>query len=123
MNRSKIKYNLKKRSVRSIKKPNDPEKTLWLCLRNKKLNNMKFMKEHRIFFDDGNDNIFFIADFYCEGKKLIIKLDEKNKLNAQEEDEIHENTIKSLGYKIIKFNNEDIIDNIGKVIKKIKVNI
>lgn len=43
------------------------EEILWKHLRNKKLNGMKFRRQHPLDM--------FIADFYCHEKKLIIELD------------------------------------------------
>ena len=43
------------------------EKLLWTELRNRKLNGLKFRRQHPL------DK--FIVDFYCNEKKLVVELD------------------------------------------------
>ena len=45
----------------------EAEEILWKHLRNNKLNELKFRRQHPLDI--------FIADFYCHQKKLIIELD------------------------------------------------
>lgn len=45
----------------------EAEDILWKHLRNKKLNGLKFRRQHPLDI--------FIADFYCHEKKLVIELD------------------------------------------------
>ena len=119
MNISELKDNARKLSRELRKKSTEAEKTLWTYLRNRKLNNIKFLRQHRIFFDYENEKRFFIADFYCAGKKLIIEVDGEVHLNREDEDAIRENILKNLGYRVIRFNNKEVIDNVERVIKKI----
>ena len=121
MNISELKDNARKLSRELRKKSTEAEKTLWTYLRNRKLNNIKFLRQHRIFFDYENEKRFFIADFYCADKSLIIEVDGEVHLNREEEDAIRENILKNLGYRVIRFNNKEVIENIGGVINKIKV--
>ncbi len=123
MNFSEIKDNAKKLSRELRNKSTSAERILWTYLRNRKLDNLKFLRQHRIFFNFENEIRFFIADFYCASKKLIIEVDGDIHLNRQEEDLIREKIIKSLGYRIIRFNNKEIINNLEGVINKIKINI
>ena len=57
------------------------EKILWEYLRNRKLEGLKFRRQHPI------DK--FIADFYCHEKKLVVELDgavHDEKINAQNDE-------------------------------------
>lgn len=56
---------------------------------------------------------FFIADFYIPSKNLIIELDGEYHDDAkqQEKDIWRTNILKSLGYKVIRFKNKQIIES------------
>ncbi len=123
MNFSEIKNNAKNISRELRKNSTEAEKILWSYLRNRKLNKIKFLRQHRIFFKFFNQIRFFIADFYCADKKIIIEVDGEIHLNRSEEDKIRENILIDLGYKIIRFNNKEVLENIQGVIKKIKSTI
>ncbi|MBU1677761.1 MAG: endonuclease domain-containing protein, partial [Bacteroidetes bacterium] len=64
------------------------EKKLWHELRNRKLSGWKFLRQHPIFYDLNGKESFFIVDFYCHEKKLIIELDgEMHKRQLKEDAE------------------------------------
>jgi very-short-patch-repair endonuclease len=86
---------------------------LWENLRNRKLANTKFRRQHPIER--------FIVDFYCSEKKLVIELDGGIHDNPdQKEYDIGRSAeIEKYDIKIIRFKNEDIIDNLEKTLKKI----
>jgi len=91
------------------------EEILWFELRNNKLG-AKFKRQNSI----GG----YIADFYCQKYKLIIELDGKihDSNKAQEYDEIRDKFFTFLGYKVLRFKNEEVEDKnkIEEVLKKIK---
>ncbi len=87
------------------------EKLLWDCLRNKKLG-VKFRRQHIIDI--------YIPDFVALSIKLIVEVDGPIHLQRKKEDEERKNRLESLGYKIIRFKNEEIERDIGEVIVKIK---
>jgi len=67
-------------------------------------------------------NRFIIADFYSAEKKLILEIDwsihdipEVEKL-----DEIKENLLKNLEYKVLRIKNEEILKDIKWVLEKIR---
>ncbi len=78
----------------------DSEKIVWEMLRNRKFYNLKFRRQHAI----GR----YIADFYCDEKKLIIELDGKIHENQQEYDKIRDEIISSHTIHIIRIPNQDI---------------
>jgi very-short-patch-repair endonuclease len=55
-----IAHNLRQNST-------EAEQILWKQLRNRKIENMKFRRQHAI--------MHFVADFYCHEAKLIIEVD------------------------------------------------
>ena len=53
-----------------------PEKLLWNELRNRKFEGLKFLRQHPILYKADFKGInYFIADFYCHEKKIVIELD------------------------------------------------
>lgn len=87
------------------------EKILWERIRNKQLG-VKFRRQHTIET--------FVPDFVCLSLKLIIEVDGKIHLKKKNEDEERTKYLELLGYKVIRFNNEEVENNIEKVIERIK---
>jgi isoleucyl-tRNA synthetase len=106
-----LKENAKKRR----KNPTEAENFLWKNLQGKQLDNYKFRREHAI----GD----FIVDFVCLSKQLVIEVDGgyHNDENQQEFDEIRTEYINSKGFKVIRFTNEDVLNNIENTLETIKV--
>lgn len=86
------------------------EKTLWSRLRNDNLG-CGFRRQHSI----GR----FIADFYCAEKKLVIELDGHQHADNKEYDKERTELFESFGIKVIRFWNEEVDENIKKVVLKI----
>ncbi len=91
--------------------PTREEDALWQYLRNSKLG-FKFRRQHSI----GN----FIMDFYCPAKKLILEIDGGQHLDKKQYDKERSDYLESLGFKVIRFWNEEINKDINEVIEKIK---
>jgi len=88
------------------------EKILWRYIRNDALG-VRFRRQYGI----GN----YIADFYCPYLKLIIELDGSQHFTEEglEYDKIREDFMKNLGIKTLRFNNDDVINNIDGVLERI----
>ena len=56
-----------KTAKRLRKNMTEPEKILWNELKNRKLKRLKFRRQHPL--------LFYIADFYCHGQRLVIEID------------------------------------------------
>jgi len=91
----------------------ESEKLFWEQISNNKLG-VKFRRQHPLKW--------FIADFYCHQAKLIIELDGDVHLDKlqKEYDEGREAELKKLGLKVLRFTNEEIIDNIENVVEIVK---
>ena len=63
--------------------------------------------------------MFYIADFYCHEKKLVIELDGKIHDNQKEYDEYRTFLINQLGIRVHRIKNEELKD-IQAVTAKIK---
>ena len=95
------------------KRTTKAEQKLWALLRNRQLNGKKFRRQHAI------DN--FIADFYCHECKLVIELDGRHHLSSEAKlyDTTRTAVLNELGITVLRFWNEEIIDDTEKVLKKI----
>jgi len=91
----------------------EAEKLLWAELRNRKLDSLKFRRQHPL------DK--FIVDFYCNEKKLVVELDggvHNEKIN-KEYDEARTAMLAGLNIIVLRFKNEDVINNMKEVLRKI----
>jgi very-short-patch-repair endonuclease len=89
------------------KDPTPAERKLWSRIRNDQLG-VTFRRQHAV----GN----YIPDFVCIEKKLIIELDGSQHLEQEEYDEERTKYLNSLGYKVIRFWNNDVMKNMDGVI-------
>jgi len=90
------------------------EKILWEYLRNRRLDGLKFRRQHPLDL--------FIADFYCHEKKLVVEIDGRIhdlKENA-DYDRMRTYTLEDSGIKVIRFTNEEVELNIEIVLNEIK---
>ena len=102
------------------KNQTEAEKMLWAKLRNKQLDGYKFLRQHIIKYHTHNKRaFFFIADFYCAQKKLIIELDGSMHSLQQEYDKNRDLILKEKNFTILRFKNEELKD-IESVLSKIK---
>src|SRR5687767_1293197 len=107
--------------AREMRHPQTPaEATLWRALRNRRTG-FKFRRQHPIYR--------FIIDFYCAEAKLLIEIDGESHLEpAQEEyDRARTEYLEKLGYKVIRFTNNDVRYNIqavtGEILQTIEIRI
>src|SRR5271157_868586 len=100
-------YSLRKRMT-------EAEKVLWNKLKNRKLDGLKFRRQHPIHY--------YVADFYCHEKKLIIEVDGDIHKNQpiREHDENRSAEFERLGIKVIRFINEMVLNSLEDVIESIK---
>ena len=93
--------------------PTEAERCLWEMLRAKKLGK-KFRRQHII----GE----FIVDFVCLDAQLIIEVDGGYHKGVEQvvADKLRESVLNEYGYKILRFTNEEVINNIDDVIERIK---
>lgn len=94
------------------KKSTAAEDKLWQELRGRKLE-FKFRRQHPI------DN--FIADFICLQKNLIIEVDGGYHENTKEYDDARTSVLNNLGYRVIRFTNEEVLNNLQETLSRIKI--
>ena len=102
---------LKENSRANRKELTEAEEILWERVRDSKLG-YKIRRQHAI------DK--FIADFVCLEKKLIIEVDGKIHLQQKEEDEGRTFMLEEIGYRLIRFTNEEVISKTDWVCAEIK---
>ena len=89
------------------KEPTPAESRLWSRIRNDQLG-VTFRRQHAV------EN--YIPDFCSPKAKLIIELDGSQHLEQEEYDKERTMYLKSQGYKVIRFWNNDVMNNIDGVI-------
>ena len=98
---------------KQINNPTEAENVLWEQLRGKKVENFKFRRQHII--DE------FIVDFVCLDRMLVIEVDGgyHNDPEVLEADKLRTELLEELGYKVIRFTNEEVIGNIENTLQTI----
>jgi very-short-patch-repair endonuclease len=104
---------LQKRAHGLRKEMTVAEKILWEELRNKKVLGLKFRRQHAIHK--------YIADFYCLEKRLVIEVDGGIHLKPEvaEHDTNRDAELDSVDIHVIRFTNDQIINDPKKVIQDI----
>jgi adenine-specific DNA-methyltransferase len=95
------------------KESTDTEAILWHSIRNRKLGKLKFRRQ----FPIGR----YIADFYCDEVGLVIEIDGNvhRKPDQETYDTYRREVLETQGLKVLRFTNEEVLTNRGKVLKVI----
>ena len=90
----------------------EAETVLWEALKSKHIGD-KFRRQHII----GN----FIPDFVCLSKRLVIEVDGGYHTDDTQQglDEGRAEELKQLGFEVIRFTNEEVLNNLDKVVHQI----
>jgi len=90
------------------------EEILWSFFRKQQIDGNIFRRQHPIDI--------FIVDFYCHKRKLVIEVDggihDNPEISERDENRTYE--LENFGLKVIRFNNEAVINESVKVIESIK---
>jgi very-short-patch-repair endonuclease len=116
-----MKYPEIKQIIRTLRKnQTESEELFWQEFRNRKFMGLKFNRQSPIIYqtDKTNEHFFFVADFYCFEKKLVIELDGAIHQFQKEKDYNRDKVIEGLGLKVIRINNGELKD-LEKVKRKI----
>lgn len=84
------------------------ERVFWNAVRNNKVRGLQFRRQQVI----GK----YIADFYCSRLRLAIELDGDVHLKRRDYDRYREEAIGQYGIGVMRFSNEEVLSDIGKVI-------
>ena len=110
-----LKYNKNTKQISRVLRKNmtKEEIILWSRIKGKQIKEVQFYRQRLI----GN----YIADFYCPKAKLIIEVDGSQHYEEEgiEKDKIRDEYFESLGLKVLRFTNLDVLKNINGVLEKI----
>jgi leucyl-tRNA synthetase len=95
--------------------PTGAEAVLWEKLRRKQLGGFRFRRQHIINT--------FIVDFYCSEAKLVIEIDGGIHKAQADYDQYREDVLSAMGYKVLRFTNEEVMGEMSKVLGEIKKNL
>ena len=106
-----IHYKLHRRAKELRQTQTSAEEILWKILRRKQLGGYKFRRQHPI----GP----FIADFSNPALKLVIEIDGGIHSQQKDYDAARSTWLEDRGYKIIRFTNEEIKENLEEVLNTV----
>lgn len=94
----------------------DAERLLWFHLK-EGIGGYKFRRQHPLGV--------YIADFYCHKLRLVIELDGSihNLAKVKEADTIRQQWLEEKDYKVIRFSNKEVLENVNLVLQKIRTQI
>lgn len=88
------------------------EKVIWYELLSKKQMGYRFLRQKPI--------ITYIVDFYCSKLKLIIEIDGDTHLDQGFYDEKRTEAIEKLGFRVIRYSNNEVLEDLDFVKKDLK---
>ena len=93
----------------------DVERRLWSALRGRRLALFKFRRQQPI----GP----YIADFFCSDARLVVELDgdQHGEIEHRKKDEMRTAFLEARGYRVLRFGNRDLIEDMQSVIEAIFV--
>jgi very-short-patch-repair endonuclease len=89
------------------------EDILWEELRDRRLDGMKFRRQHPI----GP----FVVDFCCAECRLVIELDGGIHVEQREQDTEREAVLNLAGYRVIRFPNQSVQETLPEVLEAIRL--
>ncbi len=118
--RSEPKYNhpiLKHRRQELRRKQTKAEDVLWNHLRDRKLENLKIYRQYSV----GP----YILDFFFPAVRIAVELDggHHSKEEVRKYDEERLLFLESEDIRVIRFRNEEVEKDVGKVVERIRVNL
>ena len=85
---------------------------LWEAIRSVYLREIRFRAQHLVGV--------WILDFYCPKLKLVIEVDGKSHESQSEYDAIRTATLESHGYRVLRFKNEEVLNDLQNVLGRIR---
>src|SRR5262245_60762907 len=89
------------------------EERLWKAICGRKLGGLRFRVQHTVGW--------FVLDFYCPARKLVVELD--GSVHDEEEQAVHDGLrteqLAAYGYRVVRFRNEAVFQDLPWVLKRI----
>ena len=104
-------YVIAARELRQVE--TETEKIMWESLRNKRLNGLKFRRQHPYEH--------YVLDFFCVKHQLVVELDGSvhDVLDQAAYDKERTSFLNERGLRVIRFRNEEIKKNLLNVLQRI----
>ena len=93
------------------RKQTSAEELFWCEVRNRRFRNLKFKRQ--VPFNK------YFADFLCESEKLVVEIDDPTHEDKVEYDTERTNKFNDAGYRVIRFTNGDIFDDMDAVLEQL----
>ena len=106
-----VSYEMRERAKKLRREMTPAEEILWKEVRANKSSGLHFRRQQIIHG--------YFADFYCHKHALIVELDGGIHDLQKEYDAEREAYLLALGFRIIRFRNEEITENLKDVLQKI----
>jgi very-short-patch-repair endonuclease len=88
------------------------ESVFWNHVRNRRFLDLKFTRQFVIEHSNiMGSKEFYIADFHCHALKMIVEIDGPIHLLQKDYDELRQQHLVEMGFHVIRFKNEEIIEN------------
>jgi 5-methyltetrahydrofolate--homocysteine methyltransferase len=94
------------------KEPTAAERAMWALLRDRRFAGFKFRRQHHI---QG-----YLVDLSCFAARLVIELDGPIHQWQQRGDAERQAVIESLGYRVVRFTNDEVLNNPSAVLERLK---
>jgi very-short-patch-repair endonuclease len=100
-------------TARRLRREQTPaEQVLWRHLRTKRMGNVKFRRQHPI-------GPYFV-DLCSIQRKLIVEIDGDQHADQSAEDEVRSSFLNSYGYRVLRFWNNQVLENTDEVLAEIE---
>ena len=110
-----------KQRCRELRKSQTKAETIfWEAVRNRRFMGLKFYRQYPIFIDFNGKESFFVADFYCFEKNLVVEIDGKIHDYQKDHDVLRTEIINMKGIDVIRFTNKEIELDIEFVLRKLR---
>lgn len=95
------------------------EAALWEQLRNRRLEGLKFCRQHPIKVDLNGREVFVVADFFCHARSLIIEVDGSIHHGREQQDDARTTALRALGLQVLRFTNAQVLHDLDYVLNAI----
>jgi very-short-patch-repair endonuclease len=105
--------NLKNLARGLRKNMTEAERVFWQRIRGKQLKDHQFYRQKNI----GN----YIVDFYCPAAELIVEIDggQHHSDIGNEKDKIRDSYLNQLGFRVLRFSDSEVFENMDGVLEKV----
>ena len=112
LNRESELRQLAKERCRELRSRSTPgERILWEALRDRRLDRLKFYRQHPLFYDYLGRESFYIADFYCHQARLVIEVDGTIHQFKRRNDKLRTSIIEAMGIHVLRVEEDAVVSN------------